>query len=298
MRSPTVRERFLEAGRSRLYVREIGAGPPIVVVHGGPDFDHEYLLPELDLLAGRFRLTYYDQRGRGRSFSGERAADITVASEMDDLDQVRASAGTEAVALLGHSFGALLAVEYAIRQPGRVSHLLLVNPAPVSHAGMLALRAELTRRRGPDGVARMRELAAEPAYVRGDAAVEAAYYRIHFGVTLDDPDQLDAVVGRLRRSFSPAGIVAAREIEASLYAQTWDREDYDRLPALGALTIPTLVVAGDRDLVPLPVIRELAAAIRGARLVVLDPCGHFAYLERPAAFGALVRDLILGSDVR
>jgi proline iminopeptidase len=64
------RESFTRVGRARLFTREIGSGPPIIVVHGGPDFDHAYLLPELDRLAGRARLVYYDQRGRGRSANG------------------------------------------------------------------------------------------------------------------------------------------------------------------------------------------------------------------------------------
>ena len=54
----------MATGTARLQIREIGAGASIVVLHGGPDFG--YLLPELDRLAERFRLVYYDQRGRGR----------------------------------------------------------------------------------------------------------------------------------------------------------------------------------------------------------------------------------------
>src|SRR6476659_1593373 len=61
-------------GRARLFVREIGVGDAIVVVHGGPDFDQSYLSPELDRLRDTFRLVYYDQRGRGRSAQGVSAA--------------------------------------------------------------------------------------------------------------------------------------------------------------------------------------------------------------------------------
>lgn len=58
-----------------LYARVIGRGPAVIVLHGGPDFDQSYLLPELDRLANVYRLFYYDQRGRGRSAEGVRAAD-------------------------------------------------------------------------------------------------------------------------------------------------------------------------------------------------------------------------------
>ena len=106
-----------------LFCREVGEGPPIVVVHGGPDFDHCYFLPELDRLADSFRLVYYDQRGRGRSADGVRAEDVTLGSEIDDLDRVRSHFGLESIAVLGHSWGGVLAMEYAVRHPERVSQL-------------------------------------------------------------------------------------------------------------------------------------------------------------------------------
>ncbi len=64
---PVARSGYLSINGVELYVREVGAGQPVIVLHGGPDFDHNYLLPEMDRLAGSCRLIYYDQRGRGRS---------------------------------------------------------------------------------------------------------------------------------------------------------------------------------------------------------------------------------------
>lgn len=63
-RSAAPRESRIPVGKASLYSREIGRGQPIIVLHGGPDFDHGYLLPGLDRLADAFRLIYYDQRGR------------------------------------------------------------------------------------------------------------------------------------------------------------------------------------------------------------------------------------------
>ena len=138
----------MHSGRELLFTRDIGDGTPIVVVHGGPDFDHEYLLPDMDRLADRFHLVYYDQRGRGRSFTG-RQPDVTMETEVGDLDRVREQFGSESIVVIGHSWGGLLAMEYAIRHPQRVSHLILMNTAPPSRAGAVALRDELARRRSP-----------------------------------------------------------------------------------------------------------------------------------------------------
>ena len=198
---PVAREQYVDRGAARLYVREIGDGAPIIVVHGGPDFDHEYLLPDMDRLADSFRLVYYDQRGRGRSFSGRPPDDVDLAGEIDDLDAVRQSFGFEAVAVLGHSWGALLAMEYAVRLPRRVSHLVLMNTAPASPAGALAFREELQRRRSRDQSERMSALRSAPGYQAGDVATDIECYRIHFASAFRRPDQLDRLLrGSDRRS--------------------------------------------------------------------------------------------------
>src|SRR5690349_11290357 len=97
---------------AQLFFREIGAGSPFVVLHGGPDFNHHYLLPEMDRLAGTFRLIYYDQRGRGRSSGDVVPEDVTIESEVDDLDRLRVKLGLDTMALLGHSWGCIVAMEY------------------------------------------------------------------------------------------------------------------------------------------------------------------------------------------
>lgn len=291
-----VRESVVRSGPARLYVREVGGGLPIVVVHGGPDFDHEYLLPDLDRLAEQFHLVYYDQRGRGRSFRGEGPGDVTIASEVEDLDRVREWTGSDSVAVLGHSWGGLLAMENAVRHPRRVSHLILMNTAPASHGDMLELRRALATSRSPEEAARLTALRADPAYQRGDLEPDAEYYRIHFRPALRRRMHLDRVVGRLRTAFSADGIVAARAIEDSLYDQTWSQGDYDLIPLLRQLEIPTLVIHGDRDFVPLDAARHITAAIPGARLVVLANCGHFAYLEQPERVRVAIAEFLTGSS--
>jgi proline iminopeptidase len=292
---PKPRERSIDRGRSRLFIREVGAGHPLIVVHGGPDFDHRYLLPELDVLAAHAHLVYYDQRGRGSSYSGERGTDITLEGEMSDMDAVREAVGAPTAALLGHSFGTLLAAEYAIRHPDRVSHLILLNPAPMSRAGLQVLRPAIRARRTPEELARMQELAADPAFLRGELEPELEYNRIHFRSTVRDPDLLADLVRRMRSASSADGIVATRGIEHALYEQTWARESYDLLPALGRLSIPTLVVSSDNDFIPASIGAEIAAALPNGRLVTLEDCGHFSFLEHPEAVRRLVAGLLTGS---
>jgi pimeloyl-ACP methyl ester carboxylesterase len=150
-------ETRIPAGNTSLYARAIGQGRPMIVLHGGPDFDHGYLLPDMDRLKDAFRLVYYDQRGRGRSAGSVRPEDVTIASEVEDLDRVRRHFRLDAPALLGHSWGAVLALEYAIRHPTRVSRLVLMNPAPASAGDAAVLRKAYLEKLGGENVT-MREL--------------------------------------------------------------------------------------------------------------------------------------------
>ena len=166
-RSAAARESRIQVGRAWLYSREIRGGQPIIVLHGGPDFDHGYLLPDLDRLADAFRLIYYDQRGRGRSADHVQPEDVTLRSDVEDLDEVRKHFQLESAALLGHSWGAVLALEYALRYPTRVSHLILMNPAPASISDVAVLRKAYVQKLGSD-MDRQKEILASAAYEGGD----------------------------------------------------------------------------------------------------------------------------------
>jgi proline iminopeptidase len=278
---PAPREGYAPVENAELYYREIGQGQPIVVLHGGPDFDHNYLLPDLDRLAGSFQLIYYDQRGRGRSGDNVQPEDVTIQSEVEDLDRLRDYFGLKSVAVLGHSWGGVLAMEYATRHPDRVSHLILLNSAPASHNDWMLLRQELAERRAPGEVEKMNELRSSARYQEGDHETDADYYRIHFRPTVREPEQLGRVVKSLRSNVTKEGIIKSREIEERLYQQTWLLSDYDLLPKLRHLSIPTLIIHGDYDLVPVECVAPIGKAIAGARFVVLRDCGHFSYIECP-----------------
>jgi proline iminopeptidase len=286
----------VSVGNSGLYVREIGDGPPIVVLHGGPDFDHTYLLPELDVLAGSFRLILYDQRGRGRSATGVDPSDVSIGSEVSDLAALRRHFELDHVALLGHSWGCLLAMEFAVRQPELVSRLILLNTAPASHDDFLALRRHIQQIRPAGDVKRMQAITASAAFASGDIDTEADYYRLHFRPTLRSPVRLEQLVRRLRRHFTAQSVLMSRAIEQRLFDETWSVEGYDLAPRLASLDIPTLVLHGDHDFIPVEIATRVAAAIPGAHLSVLPSCGHFCFLDALPAVDEEIRWLFRRGD--
>ena len=277
---PVPRQGYIPVKDAGLYVREIGQGQPIIVLHGGPDFDHTYLLPDMDRLSASFHLIYYDQRGRGKSAAHVQPDDISIESEIQDLEAVREYFQLESVAVLGHSWGGLIALEYALRHPQRVSHLVLMNSAPVSHEDYILFRQE-RRRSAVDDVARMKAMSATAGYMEGDPNTVADYYRVHFKAAIRQPEHLEQVVQSLRLSFTQEGIFKARAIEDRLLDETWLLSDYNLLPQIQGLDIPTLVLHGEYDFIPVECASHIAGAIPDSRFVLLKECGHFAYLECP-----------------
>lgn len=278
------REGRVPAGSVSLYARDIGQGPPAIVLHGGPDFDTAYLLPNLDRLADIYRLVYYDQRGRGKSAEGVQPDDVSLATDLEDVERVRQHFGLEAPTLLGHSWGTVLALEYALRYPTRVSRLVLMNPAPASSADAALLRKAYTAQLG-DQMERQRAIVTGQAYRQADPDTVAERYRIHFAHALAKPEHYEALMRAMRAAFiaqGPAGILKARAVEDRLMADTWQQPSYDLMPRLASSRIPTLVLWGDRDFIPREISEHLIRSLPQARLVTLAECGHFAYLECPA----------------
>jgi proline iminopeptidase len=278
--APAPREGAVPVEGATLYVRDIGQGPPIILLHGGPGFDHQYLLPDMDRLADAFRLIYYDQRGCGRSAANVQPADVSLQSEMDDLEALRASLHLERTAILGHSWGGLLAMEYALRHPERVSHLILLNTAPASHDDCTLFQHERDAKI-PGGAEWLGELRSRPGFAEGDREPRVAYYRVYYGVTLRVPELLDRLIEHLQAGWTTEDVLRARAIADRLWGETYESTKYNLLPQLTRLHIPTLIVRGDYDFVPLACAAHIAEAMPSARLVVLRDCGHFSYLERP-----------------
>jgi proline iminopeptidase len=278
---PAFREGYAPVEGAELYYRDIGQGPPIIILHGGPSFDHHYLLPEMDRLAATFRLIYYDQRGRGKSAANVQPAAVSIQSEMDDLEALRVFFRLESVALLGHSWGGLLAMEYALRYPERVSRLILLNTAPASHDDCVLFVQERDAN-DPDAVEQLRALESRPGFAEGDdLEARAVYYRVYFRSTVRSPELLDGLIENLRVGWTKESVLNARAIGDRLWHETYESSEYNLLPALTELRIPTLVLHGDYDFVPVACAAHIAEAIPETRLVVLQDCGHFSYIERP-----------------
>jgi len=242
--------------RSGLYFCGLGQGPTVVVLHGGPGADHGYLLPQFAALSDELRLLFYDQRGGGRSRTGNPAPSWQ--DHVSDLESLRLEMGLDRMLLIGYSFGGLLALLYTLEHPGGADRLALVSPAPPVHT----YREPMAR------TLRERTARAESLGLTGFARAVAGYFA----------DPLRA------RELTPFRVQtrAERSVQASL-------GDYDLRPRLAEITQPVLVVHGTEDPIPIRYSEELAERLPHGRLVELAHCGHVPYVEAAKAlFDSLV----------
>ncbi len=254
----------------RLFERRAGTGPEVVVLHGGPGAHHDYLLPGFDRLARGRTLVYYDQRGGGQS---PVARDVPVGwrEQVADLEALRGLWGLERLPIAGYSWGALLAVLYALEHPGRVERLALVSPAPVWKDARAAFERRLAARNAaPEIQAARREAQAAGRGGLGDAAYRQRMFEL-------------SVAGYFFDWHKAAALTPFR-ITGKSYDEIWaSLGDFDLRPRLPGLSLPALVVHGEDDPIPMETAETLAELLH-APLHRIPRCGHVPYVEAPEAF--------------
>lgn len=264
------------------------SSPRLLVLHGGPGAHHDYLLPQLLTLAGRHDVVFYDQRGGGRSRTDD-PTPITWRTHVDDLGRVVQELGVHPLTLVGYSWGGMLALLYALEAKQRPElppphRLVLIDPAPLSRAHRLTFEEEFARRNQGAAVVRLREeLAASGLRERDPAAYRQRLFELSVAGYFADPSH--------SRDLTPFRVTG--RVQQSVWESLGD---FDLLPLLPALDLPTLLVHGWADPIPAESTIAAARAMR-ARCVVLEASGHVPYVEQPdALFGAIEQFLQDTSD--
>jgi pimeloyl-ACP methyl ester carboxylesterase len=267
---------------------QAGRGPDVVLVHGlGASLAFWY--PQIAPTLGRmFRTTAYDLRGHGRS--GVPPSGYGVASMAQDLEAILDGFAIPSAHLLGHSFGALIVIDFALRRPDRVRSLVLADPV-----------AWRPRRRRVPGRQAMRR----PGWAT------ASGLRVHpadFITEMSDfmaADVVDSALPRtaqarpLRRypalTGSLGGAVARNRwrhlLATTTLARDVAREIGPQPTMLQLVVAPCLLTYGDRSRYQ-GYSRALSAALPTSRLFAVPGAGHFHPVQRPELFGAAVCDFL------
>jgi proline iminopeptidase len=260
--------------------------PPLLVLHGGPGASHDYLLPQMLELSREHELIFYDQRGGGRSKTDDREP-ITWRTQVEDLEAVVAEMGLEPVAIVGYSWGGLLAllatIERSARGAALPSSLVLIDPAPLTRQYRERFEAEFARRQNGAEISGMREeLAASGLRERDPEAYRQRAFELSVAGYFADPQRA--------RDLTPFRVTG--RVQQSVWESLGD---FDVVGQLRGIRLPALFLHGRQDPIPVESSEEGARAL-GVPLVMLENCGHVPYVEQPAALFAEIDAFLRGAE--
>src|SRR5215468_4719828 len=198
--APAEKGTTFQAPGATLYVEVLGTAPgvPLIVVNGGPGFDHTYehtAMPGTtsawETLAKKRRVVFYDQRGNGRSGAVKPGQPCGLAAQIEDLEAVRGHLGADKIDLLGHSWGGFLVMAYAARHPEHIRHLITVDSAAHKWADTVFLFKDIF----PEGQERADGFAFADAL--GDKAANDAGIREYLTWLFYSPEKRDAFIAQI-----------------------------------------------------------------------------------------------------
>lgn len=257
------------------------SGHGFVFCHGGPGF-WDTLGPIARMIEDLGPVVRWDQRGGGRS---QWAAPYSIERFLADLDQVRGHHGFDRVTLLGHSFGATLALRYALdpNYATRVRKLVYVAGVGLGW-GWRDEHWARARQAAEPYAARTEALRAIPE--RTDRQ-ERELHLLGFAPEFPDPDRaLELAATQVLEVFPNDDVGAPVNAEMRACPERYLVE------RCRALEVPTLILDGARDLRPRWSVDSLAEALPRCTRVELAESGHFPWLDEPVAFAQRLRDFV------
>jgi pimeloyl-ACP methyl ester carboxylesterase len=261
--------------------RRAGAGPPVLLLHGGPGLGFDYLRDLADELAQENDVAWYQQRGLEPSAA---EGPYTVAADVEDARRVLDALDWERAYVVGHSWGGHLALHVAEAMPERLLGVLAVEPLGAVGDGRWPEFDEEMLRRTPEPVrARARELDELATAGAADDELALEGMRLVWPAYFADPERAPPMP-QLRMASKRSA-----EMGRSILAE---------LPALEAglpeIRVPAGFVHGSRSPMPLAASTDAAERIPGAWVEVVEGAGHFVWVEAPGAVRASLRRLTGG----
>jgi proline iminopeptidase len=269
----------------RLWYKVAGqaGGAPLLFLHGGPGYNsYSFEAQAGKALESRLQMIYLDQRGSGRSERPWTGA-YSIPAMVEDIEALRKQLGVDKLALMGHSFGGALALEYAAAYPRHVAKVVLVSAAS-SIPDACAARVAFLAQRYPADLAKARAAAAERKETPDDCfyAFNSAPDDIRDRVN-DETMFPDMTLVQAQKAVdAKSGLRNTGELGGALWNNGFLSYRFTRFERL---TMPVLVVAGTEDFaIGLPAQRALASRLPKAQVLEYAGAGHFPYLDAPQRF--------------
>ncbi len=265
---------------ANLFVKTIGEGATIVVVHGGPGMNHSYLTPHLDALAKNHQVVYYDQRACGKS-STPSSDSISLSMFVADIEALRNDLKKDKIYILAHSWGAIPAVSYANQFPQHVSGIIFCNGVPLSRQYDEEIRnSQLAKMNSLDSTDRS-IIKGSPNFKAGKPT---AYKKLLL-LSFRNSFYKDANFKKLNLDLPNNYVEASKALFTGLGK---DLGQYDYYEVMKSFPFPILILHGKADAVPLVASQRIKDMSPNNQLEVFKKSGHFIFIEERKKFNAVV----------
>jgi proline-specific peptidase len=283
-------EGYIDVPGGRVWYRSVGeGGTPLLCLHGGPGFTHNYLEP-LEALADRRQVIFYDQLGCGKADAPDDLSLWTVDRFVEELAQVRATLGLDRLHLFGSSWGGMLAMQYVLdRKPALVSLTLCGSPASMTR---WVKDCDELLREEPDEVRqliRQHEADGFTACPEYQSAI-LGFYRKHVCRMSPWPPGLE-------RSFAEAGYPVYNTMNGpSEFTVTGSLKTWDIMDRLAEIEPPTLLVGGRHDECRPSHLEEMHRRIPNSELAIIEDASHLCFAEQPAHFNPVINTFLTRTE--
>lgn len=278
----------IQVNGTELYFDVVGSGldaardfrqrPTLLLLHGGPGFDHSYLRPWLDPISEVAQLVYIDERGCGRSARHTHEY-YQLGIMADDIVELCRALAIERPIVLGQSFGGFVALSIAQRHPAFSSGIILFDTSPAWTGGYdLDALEQLV---GGDYGKELRIIAyrestgqaTEAELKRFEQEIMPYYWHQNF-----KPEYIEDLFGE-----------ANLNMDIATYMMGTLSREYDLRPSLSGIKVPALVLQGRYDWVtPMSGALEMAEKIPDATLHIFEQSSHMVFLEEPEELVAVI----------
>jgi len=245
-------------GKYKVWTKRMGSGPiKVLLLHGGPGFSHEYLeAMESFLPQAGIEMYYYDQLGCNNSDQPDDPSLWTLARYTREVEEVRRALGLERFVLFGHSWGGMLAIEYALDHQQHLRGLVVSNMT-AGVQSYLKRTAALKRQLPPDSLARLEALEAKEDYESPEydrIMMEELYPRMLCRIQpWPEP---------VTRAFRHANLKIYNQMQGkSEFVVTGNLKDWERWDRLREIRVKALTIGAQYDEMDPEDMRKMAALL-------------------------------------
>jgi len=276
-------EGFIKNNDVKIYYKSFGQGDPIIIVHGGPGFDHVHMLPFKEL-SDKYQVIFYDQRATGESSGDTDSASITVGNFVSDLELIRKDLGLDKISLIGHSWGARLSMEYAIKYSANLEKLILLSPS--SNMDYMNQYVEnIEKKTDEESRLMLKKIEESSSFKSKEQKTIEKYYSIATKPFFHDTAKISKLDLSMHKNTANNQSVVADLLMREVMTRNINSELY-KVHCL------TLILHGESDPMPIKAASQVYKSIQNSKMVVLKNTGHFMFAETPTQTLSIIRKFL------